>query len=976
MTALDRVVDALERHGSRVTGAGNRRQCQCPAHEDRAPSLSVTGIEGRALVYDHGGCDTRDVLAALGLTTADLFDDPRGQKYAYHDGRIVYRSPDKKFRQAGHTNGTAQLFRLPKVTEAIKAGTSVYVCYADDTEVLTPTGWVALPALPDGAEVAQYWLDGSVTFVKPSARQVFPYAGPMVSIEADWSALLVTPDHRVLCRWRKTDATTIRAEDVGVQRYLPVAGLLEGNTSRGPHTDEARLIAAWQADGVNTTRGYRVGWNVKKARKVERIHELLDACGIAWKDQQFPAATGWTYVSVDRRDTHLLTTENKTFGWSLLNWPLASRQALLHELGYWDGDHPGVEGVRYFTADEQSAQVISAIAATSGWGSITRRDDRPERPEQGPQWVVSLVPRPWRTLGNAPTTRKYEGGHVYCLTVPSSYLVTRRNGKVTIAGNCEGEQDVLALEELGAVATTAPMGASNWGKVDPSPLKGAHVIVVPDRDAAGERWLKDVTKSLKPLARSIRVARAKTGNDAADHLAAGHELDDLDEDYDAYTEAPRPTWEPLDLTAILDGTYVPVEPALLPRGDGQCLLYPARVHDIHGESESGKSMVIQAEAARLLALGRGVVIIDYESTASTVVGRLLLMGVEAAAIGARLAYIRPQRSPVDPAEIDAWHQLLARRDVDLVILDGVTEALATMAKSTKDNDEITAWMRHVPHNLAEQTGAAVVLIDHVTKSAEGRGRFAIGAQAKMMSIDGASYAVEVVEPLGRGMRGVLRLWVGKDREGAIRPKCGRFNPEDRTQVAATIVVDSRNGPITVDVQAPDDLIGTERKPFRPTHLMELTSRALEGRTEPLTGNDIVKSTLYVAGKREAKVVALRVLVEEGFVSTELAPRNSVHHKSMRPYREADDPAVQDRGPSEGSAGGAASLLSTGAPEDGARAPILPPGPSQRNSATGPGPSRAPVGPSQSVPSPTCLSCGWALDSYGHETACKPPEDTA
>src|SRR2546430_17356888 len=47
---------------------------KCPAHDDRKPSLSIDeGLDGRALLKCHAGCDTNDVLAALGLTPADLF---------------------------------------------------------------------------------------------------------------------------------------------------------------------------------------------------------------------------------------------------------------------------------------------------------------------------------------------------------------------------------------------------------------------------------------------------------------------------------------------------------------------------------------------------------------------------------------------------------------------------------------------------------------------------------------------------------------------------------------------------------------------------------------------------------------------------------------------------------------------------------------------------------------------------------------
>jgi hypothetical protein len=47
---------------------------KCPAHDDHKPSLSIDeGSDGRALVICHAGCNLNAVLAAAGMTPADLF---------------------------------------------------------------------------------------------------------------------------------------------------------------------------------------------------------------------------------------------------------------------------------------------------------------------------------------------------------------------------------------------------------------------------------------------------------------------------------------------------------------------------------------------------------------------------------------------------------------------------------------------------------------------------------------------------------------------------------------------------------------------------------------------------------------------------------------------------------------------------------------------------------------------------------------
>jgi hypothetical protein len=51
---------------------------QCPAHADRHPSGAATeGEDGRILVKCWAGCTAAEIVAAMGLTLADLFPDTR-----------------------------------------------------------------------------------------------------------------------------------------------------------------------------------------------------------------------------------------------------------------------------------------------------------------------------------------------------------------------------------------------------------------------------------------------------------------------------------------------------------------------------------------------------------------------------------------------------------------------------------------------------------------------------------------------------------------------------------------------------------------------------------------------------------------------------------------------------------------------------------------------------------------------------------
>lgn len=478
----------------------------------------------------------------------------------------------------------------------------------------------------------------------------------------------------------------------------------------------------------------------------------------------------------------------------------------------------------------------------------------------------------------------------------------------------EGEKDADRLAEMGHVATTSVHGAGSWRTEYAEPFAGASVVVVADRDDPGLAHARTIAAGLSRVGCDVRIVQPAVERDHADisdHLDAGLGIEDLipvdfsteagntltsgdtvgDTVPDDLAELHEPdepaTWAPADLTDILAGTYVPEAPTLMARTDGQHLLYAGRTHSMHGESESGKSLVAQAVAADILLAGGRVLYIDYESDAPAVVGRLRELGVPAHVIRERFHYVHPEVSPFSrEAETVAWAALLSA-EYNLAIIDGVTDALGTNGVKTNDNDEIAAWCRRIARPIARRTGAAVILIDHVTKDADTRGRFALGGQAKMNALDGAAYVVEVAEALGRGLKGAVTLRVAKDRPGGVRGHCGTFRKLDRTQEAARVTIDSRRpNQIKVTIEPPST--GTnpaEKSEFRPTALMERVSQFLV-RNSPSSLRKVRES---VSGKAAYIDAAVTCLVSEEYLTSEAGPRGSLMLTHVRNYFEATDP---------------------------------------------------------------------------------------
>lgn len=84
----------------------------------------------------------------------------------------------------------------------------------------------------------------------------------------------------------------------------------------------------------------------------------------------------------------------------------------------------------------------------------------------------------------------------------------------------EGEKDADILECLGYTATTNVGGAAKWLDAYAEFFTGKRVVVWPDRDAAGEKHLEVVLKSLSNTAKDIRVCRVPHGKDVHDFISA------------------------------------------------------------------------------------------------------------------------------------------------------------------------------------------------------------------------------------------------------------------------------------------------------------------------------------------------------------------------------------------------------------------------------------------------------------------------
>jgi hypothetical protein len=334
---------------------------------------------------------------------------------------------------------------------------------------------------------------------------------------------------------------------------------------------------------------------------------------------------------------------------------------------------------------------------------------------------------------------------------------------------------------------------------------------------------------------------------------------DLEDPTMPRVEAYRRTWQPVELSDVLDGTWQPVEPSVGRRSDGVGMFYPGKSHTVASESEAGKTWFALSAVLDEIGAGNHVVYLDFEDDAGPLVGRLLTLGVGRELLRERFHYIRPEGPIGTGINLDDLAGVLARFAPTLGIIDGVTEAMTLHGMNPLDNADAAKFGRMLPRRITE-AGTACVSLDHVTKSSENRGRYSIGAVHKLNALDGAAYVLDNRKPFGVGLTGRSTIKIAKDRPGQLRkhalPSSGGLH-----WFGDLVLTSHAEGFSELEVATPATHEG-KGNALRPTGLMaKITAAIVEH--GPMSQRMLRTA---IGGKAQNVTDALNFLILDGFVS--------------------------------------------------------------------------------------------------------------
>ena len=375
------------------------------------------------------------------------------------------------------------------------------------------------------------------------------------------------------------------------------------------------------------------------------------------------------------------------------------------------------------------------------------------------------------------------------------------------------------------------------------------------------------------------------------------------------------TWALIDeqtKLSFLDGTYEPIEPTIGLMDNGRYLFYRGETHTIAGDSGSGKSLIAQCLCVEVMSAGERVLYLDFESRPAAVTQRMMELGTTREQYLSLFDYAGKVESGLLATADREQFRYLLTREYALCIIDGYSAAERLLIPGTADLD-VKAGQFHelLPQRIAAQTGAAVIMVDHVTKSRTGRNGYQVGSFNKKGVLGGTLLLVEPeVKPrkttAAQPARGTVRGWLAKDRPGGVSPHMPDEETRgfhEGTQNAGLFQFSARDdGTTQMHICAPlnSEQVAAEQARWVAEQARACRARIMWLLTDSpmapavsdagLSVNDVKKS---VEGFREALVsMQLAQLVSDGLVEVSKGPRGSRMHKAVRPAESVESVSDQ------------------------------------------------------------------------------------
>ena len=315
-------------------------------------------------------------------------------------------------------------------------------CVTADTQLLTPQGWVNVTEINNDTLIAQWHENGDIDFAQATklsqceVEHTYRFYNKQGHIDQK-----VSENHRMVYRVKSGKLKVIAAKEATPNPYSKFinAGKKQGNNST--LTSNQRFLIAIQASGTvldndSGVSGYlTINFHLVKERKINRLRELIAELALECTETQ--QNNGSIIFCVKQQKQQVFKSFTQWVDLTHVNqqWCIS----FIDEIAQWDGhivkDAPTYR-VHYVNTHQQDVATVQAIAILANYRTCftITADNRKDTYQDYYRLHISTESN--TTQGGCIKKERIEGKEkLYGVQVPSSFLVIRRNGAVSITGN-------------------------------------------------------------------------------------------------------------------------------------------------------------------------------------------------------------------------------------------------------------------------------------------------------------------------------------------------------------------------------------------------------------------------------------------------------------------------------------------------------------------------------------------------------------
>lgn len=360
---------------------------------------------------------------------------------------------------------------------------------------------------------------------------------------------------------------------------------------------------------------------------------------------------------------------------------------------------------------------------------------------------------------------------------------------------------------------------------------------------------------------------------------------------------------------IIEGTHKRLEPTILKRTDGSCLLYPARLNLIAAPPESMKSWLAKLTCIQQMQDGHAVVYIDCEeSDGITCAERLysIAIGLDISVVtlrdwlegpvtedgsrdaDKRLFFYKAENTGLSGKSRAQILRLVRKRKVPFVVLDGFASAMASHNPPLEEDRarDVNLFLSGSVFPIVA-SGAGVLVVDHVAKSSGTAGQTSFqsrgprGSGAKLAAVSGVALMANVLQAGSAWQEGKVEIYVTKDRPGRVKI-AHRANKRLAGVLVSNPILQGIVEATKIEIQSPDLVDAIQAEKRWDLIAAQLISRLLSELHSPISKteikelmNDDRKKSGKSGWRGETLVKAIDYLVAYGWCKVEKDGRSEM-----------------------------------------------------------------------------------------------------